>query len=140
MEQIFGPPSGESVGSPAAKQNFLDEIIALIQSDRLDARIDMEYGTLVAVEHDPRAEAQQQALDMVERFTREAHMKLLRLQAINAALEVKQPLRKKGDAEYEYASYEDGAASSFSVQPGSAGPGNRDILAGGSSASQRKGG
>jgi COP9 signalosome complex subunit 1 len=138
MEQIFGPPLGEPVGSPAARKSFLDEIIALIEDDKLDARIDMEHGTLVAVEHDARAEAQQEALDMVDRFTREAHMKLLRVQAINAALEVKQPPRKKGDAEHEYASFDDGG--SFNSQSGSANTGGREMTAGGSGISQRRGG
>lgn len=100
MEKMFGGQSAtqRGISNPAAKQDFLDEIIALIEDGRLDARIDLDRGSLEAVEHNARAEAQEAALDMVGGFVREARMKLLRLQVLNAGLEVKAPPSKKKTA------------------------------------------
>jgi hypothetical protein len=113
----------------------------LIEGGKLDARIDLEHETLVALEHDSRAEAQQEALDMVEAFTREARMKLIRLQAVNAGLEIKPLPRKKGwDTDADFTAYDDSIGGNVSVQSATAGPGGRDILAAGSGYSQRKGG
>lgn len=104
MEEMFGATvsSNEPNGAPStATQNgtantmtpFRQELIQMIQSDALAARIDVENNVLVAYEESPRAIMQQQALDTVENFIREAHIKLLRLNAINGGLEVK-PLGK----------------------------------------------
>lgn len=128
MEKTFGPPQD--------KATFLDEIEALIEDGKLDARINLEFGTLVAVEHDVRAEAQQAALDTVGGFIREARMKLIRLQVLNAGLEVKPPPKKKGWDSDQGDNYDDGGA-------GPIGAGGRDIMAGtsqGPAQSQRKGG
>lgn len=143
MEKMFSSrsDSNQSPDGPAAKTNFIDEIVALIEGGKLDARIDLEHGTLVAVEHEPRAEAQQEALNMVEAFTREARMKLIRLQAVNAGLEVKQLPRKKGwDTDTDFSSYDDNSGGNLSAQSAPIGPGNRDILGSGPAHSQRKGG
>lgn len=147
MEKMFGLPSGTNgaVDSPAVKQDFLDEIIALIEDGKLDARIDMEHGVLEAVEHNPRAEAQQAALDMVASFVREARMKLIRVQVLNAGLEVKPPPRKKAwDVDQGEAVWDDGGGpGGYQGQSGPVGPGGRDIMGSnfqGSTYSQRKGG
>ncbi|KAI1618278.1 26S proteasome regulatory subunit N7 [Exophiala viscosa] len=110
MEKMFGPPSD--------KATFLDEIESLIETGKLDARIDLEFGTLVAVEHDIRAEAQQAALDTVEGFIREARMKLIRLQVVNAGLEVKQPLKKKGWDPDQGDIYDDGGVAGSAITSG----------------------
>lgn len=165
MEKMFGSAltsNGAVNGSPAATQNFIDEIIALIEDGNLDARLDLEHGVLEALEHHPRAEAQQEALDMVSGFVREARLKLLRLQVVNAGLEVRMASRKKaweadpgGDAGWDDGNNNNnnnnnnvnvavGAAS------GPVGPGGRDIMGmgmgsvgggfAGSTSSHRKGG
>ena len=61
MEKMFGgnTMSNGAPNGPGARQNFLDEIIALIEDGRLGARIDMEHGVLDAIQHNGRAEAQQ---------------------------------------------------------------------------------
>ncbi|KIW56154.1 hypothetical protein PV05_04836 [Exophiala xenobiotica] len=118
----------KTFGSPPDKPTFLDEIEALIRDGKLDARVDLEYGTLNAVQHDPRAEAQQAALDTVERFIREARMKLIRMQVLNAGLEVKSPPKKKNwDPDQSDVNYDDGNHASSLV-----GPGGRDALGPGS--------
>lgn len=143
MEKMFSSrsDSNDPADGRTAKQEFLEEIIALIEGGKLDARIDLEHETLVALEHDPRAEAQQEALDMVEAFTREAIMKLIRLQAFNAGLEIKQLPRKKGwDTDTDFTAYDDNIGGNVSSQSATVGPGGRDVLAAGSGYSQRKGG
>jgi len=143
MAKMFGrrSDSNDPADESTAKQEFFEEIIALIEAGKLDARIDLEHETLVALEHDPRAEAQKEALDMVEAFTREARMKLIRLQAVSAGVEIKQLPRKKGwDTDAEYSAYDDSTVGNNSVQSASAAPGGRDTLAAGTGYSQRKGG
>ena len=78
---------------------------------------------------------------MVDTFVREARLKLIRLQVINAGLEVKQPSKKKGwGMEQNDAMWDEGdiAAGGFGTQTGPIGAGGRDIT--GSAFSQRKGG
>lgn len=143
MEKMFSSrsDSNPSDDGGAAKQEFLEEVIALIEGGKLDARIDLEHETLVALDHEPRAEAQQEALNMVEAFTREARMKLIGLQAISAGLEIKQLPRKKGwDTDTEFTSYDDNSGGNLSVQSAPVGLGTREILATGPGYSQRKGG
>ncbi|ETI25908.1 hypothetical protein G647_02685 [Cladophialophora carrionii CBS 160.54] len=141
MEKMFGSPTHSSgaTDEASARRVFLEEIIALIEDGRLDARIDMESGVLEAVQHNQRAEAQQSALDMVDAFVREARMKLIRLEVVNAGLEVKPPSKKKGwGMESENWDDSDVASADHSGQSGPLGPGGRDIL--GSILAARKGG
>ena len=101
MEKMFGQTSGvQGKANGTSTQWFREELISLIESGKLNARIDLETGVLVAKESNPRAEMQQEAEKMVDNFIEEARLKLIRLNAINAGLEVKAPPKKKGwDAE-----------------------------------------
>ena len=96
MENMFGQTSsaGPTTNGDSARW-FLDELIALIESGKLNARIDLETGVLVAKESNPRAEMQKEAEEMVDNFIKEARLKLIRLNAINAGLEVKAAPKKK---------------------------------------------
>jgi COP9 signalosome complex subunit 1 len=140
MEKMFAAKSSQgSANGSAASTEFLTEIATLIEDGRLDARIDMEQGVLEAVEHNPRGEAQQRALDMVDNFINEARMKLIRLQAVNAGLEIKAPSKKKGWSDAADGSWEGNDSNGgFSAHAAPMGPGGRDIL--GASLSQRRGG
>ncbi|OAP63596.1 hypothetical protein AYL99_02823 [Fonsecaea erecta] len=139
MERMFGrasPSNGASNG--ATTGGILQEIVSLIQDGRLGGRIDMERGVLETVEHDARAESQQAALDMVDAFIQEARMKLIRLQVINAGLEVRPAPKKKAwgtdQGDGKWMDEGDGAFL---------GPGGRDIMGNdleGPTSSQRKGG
>ncbi|RVX74633.1 hypothetical protein B0A52_01759 [Exophiala mesophila] len=114
MEKIFGSPAPvrAPTGNKVTQQTFIEEIISLIETGKLEALIDLEYGTLNAIERDPRAEAQEEALNMIDAFTREARLKLIRLQALTAGLEVKFPVRKQRtwDAEDDLGGYGDNAS------------------------------
>ncbi|OQV09029.1 hypothetical protein CLAIMM_13212 [Cladophialophora immunda] len=139
MERMFGRAalSNGAANGAATGPDFLSEIVSLIQQGRLGARIDMEQGVLETVQHDPRAEAQQTALDMVDAFVREARMKLIRLQVINAGLEVRPPPKKKSwGMDQGDGTWDEGDAAFL-------GPGGRDIVGNdfeGATYSQRKGG
>lgn len=96
MEQMFGNISAQSAKSAAqtsttASEAFRNELIQMIQSHALAARIDLENDVLIAHEESRRAAMQQEALDTVDGFIKEARIKLLRLNAINGGLEVKPP-------------------------------------------------
>ena len=106
MEKMFGTTgttngahngdataSASSLSTGSASTPFRAELIRMIESNALQARIDLENNVLIAYEESPRALMQQQALDTVDNFIREARIKLLRLNAINGDLEVK-PLAK----------------------------------------------
>lgn len=96
MEKMFGNPSTNASGSSATiSPQFRDELVELIQAKLLPARINTEDQTLVANRTDVRAETQKEALETVDKFIREAHLKLLRLNVINAGLEVKPPPKDK---------------------------------------------
>ncbi|RMZ76167.1 hypothetical protein DV738_g5107, partial [Chaetothyriales sp. CBS 135597] len=79
---------GNDQAAAASSQAFRDELISLIQSGELDARIDLESNTLIAKTTDQRAEMQKTALETVDRFIQDAHLKLIRLNVLNAGLEV----------------------------------------------------
>ena len=75
-------------------------MIDLIESGKLDARIDLEHNVLIAKESGTRAEIQKHTIDILDSFIREARMKIIRQNAVNAGLEVKAPPKKgKGWAE-----------------------------------------
>ncbi|RMZ81174.1 hypothetical protein DV737_g2651, partial [Chaetothyriales sp. CBS 132003] len=84
-----GPASSGNGSSDTAtsSQAFRDELIGLIQSGQLDARIDLESNTLIAKTIDQRADMQKTALETVDRFIQDAHLKLIRLNVLNAGLE-----------------------------------------------------
>lgn len=99
MEQMFGPPVKDASSDPAVPAtSFRDELVSLIAEGRLNARIDLEQGVLVAKETNMRAHVQKEALDTVDAFVREARLKLLRLNVINGGLEVRAPPKKKEGA------------------------------------------
>ncbi|KAK5071085.1 hypothetical protein LTS08_000281 [Lithohypha guttulata] len=98
MEKMFGTSSTSTTNGQQSSTGtitpFVQELIQMIESDALQARIDLERMVLIAYEESPRAVMQQQALDTVDNFINEARIKLLRLNAINGGLEVKQAQNK----------------------------------------------
>lgn len=98
MEKMFGTTSTSTTNGQQSSTGtitpFVQELIQMIESDALQARIDLERMVLIAYEESPRAVMQQQALDTVDDFINEARIKLLRLNAINGGLEVKQAQNK----------------------------------------------
>lgn len=101
MEKLFGTTQSDSSNGQASSATatitpFRAELIQMIQSKALAARIDLENNVLIAYEESPRALMQQHAIETVDDFIREAQIKLLRLNAINAGLEVKPPPKAGG--------------------------------------------
>jgi COP9 signalosome complex subunit 1 len=99
MTQTFGTtatphqihPASQSNGNSTQPQPIEEELISLIEKGLLNAKIDLEARVLVAKESNVRADVHAEAQDMVKAYIREAHMRLLRMNAINAGLEIKAP-------------------------------------------------
>ncbi|KAI9367470.1 CSN complex subunit 1 [Aspergillus egyptiacus] len=72
-----------------ANSVFVQELIGLIQDGTLDARIDLEKRVLVSSQGDKRLEVQEAALDSLENYIKEAHLRLLRANIVRAGLEVR---------------------------------------------------
>ncbi len=95
--QYFAPFSHVTLDSMArtfarkdrSDQPIEDELVPLIASGTLKAKIDLEHRVLVADEVDLRAEVHREALESVKRFKKEAHLKLMRMEFINAGMEIK---------------------------------------------------
>ena len=103
MEKMFavnpavitnGTANGNS-GTTAASLALREELIAMIQAGKLDARIDLESNTLVANTTEPRADMQRAALETTDRFIQEAQLKLIRINATQAGLEIKTEKKKQ---------------------------------------------
>ncbi|OKL56876.1 COP9 signalosome complex subunit 1 [Talaromyces atroroseus] len=92
MAKVFAP---EVVGGIAAPTDisspFVQELIRLIENGTLDARIDLEKGLLVSKHTDPRRDVIKEALESVQEYVNEAHLRLIRTNIINAGLEVRAP-------------------------------------------------
>ncbi|MCJ1243103.1 hypothetical protein MMC30_000300 [Trapelia coarctata] len=71
-------------------------LVEMIGIGSLDARIDLEYRLLVARQVDARSELHRDALEIAEDYERTAHLRLLRMETINAGLEVKSPKSQDG--------------------------------------------
>ena len=99
MAQTFGttasshPQSTQSNGSTihTPSHSIEDELISLIERGTLNAKIDLEARVLVARESHFRADVHNEAQDMVKSYIREARLRLLRMNAIHAGLEIKAP-------------------------------------------------
>ncbi|KAL4784701.1 26S proteasome subunit RPN7-domain-containing protein [Aspergillus varians] len=91
MAKIFllGTPTDES-NQTDSNSGFVQELIGLIQDGTLDSRIDLENRVLVSSQGDKRLEVQEAALDSLDEYVREAHLRLLRSNTIRAGLEVRQ--------------------------------------------------
>ncbi|RDW81710.1 COP9 signalosome complex subunit 1 [Aspergillus mulundensis] len=90
MAKIFvlGTPTKQSHQDDSTSA-FVQELIGLIQDGTLDARIDLEKHVLVSSQGDKRVEVQEAALESLDNYVREAHLRLLRSNIIRAGLEVR---------------------------------------------------
>lgn len=66
-------------------------LVNMIGSGTLDARIDLENRVLLARQVDDRQEVHAEALSMAKEYERTLQLRLLRMEIINAGLEVKNP-------------------------------------------------
>lgn len=102
MEKVFGeaaiknPTNRPTInGATHLSHDLLQELIALIENQKLDARLDMEKSLLVANKPDPRAETYKDVEATLDKFTKDAYLKLMRVSMLNAGLETKAPPSKK---------------------------------------------
>jgi COP9 signalosome complex subunit 1 len=103
--QYFAPFSRVTLESMArtfatatSDQSIEDEVVQLISAGTLKAKIDLEHRVLIADEVDLRAEVHRETLESVKRFKKEAHLKLMRMEFLNAGMEIKAPPRQGGGA------------------------------------------
>ena len=83
--------SALSVAFNTDEQTIEHEVTSMIKRGNLDARIDLVDRVLLAKTVDPRSQVHEEALSMAKDYERTAHLRLLRMEIINAGLEVKAP-------------------------------------------------
>ena len=71
------------------EQSIESELIDMIERNSLDARIDLEHRILVARQIDHRERVHAEALATAKDYERTAHLRILRMEILNAGLEVK---------------------------------------------------
>ena len=99
MAKVFAPAAVAGEPLPTnANSSFVKELIRLIEDGTLDGRIDLEKMVLVSNQIDLRTEVQAAALESLESYTREAHLRLLRTNIIRAGLEVRPPADQNAGA------------------------------------------
>ena len=97
--QYFVPFSAVTFSSLATSFNTDEDTIVktlaeLIKTDALPARLDIEKGLLVANKADARTDMYEQTMATAKDYERTLHLRLLRMEIVNAGLEVKSPLQK----------------------------------------------
>jgi COP9 signalosome complex subunit 1 len=97
MAKTFAPTVvGGSADPTDVNSPFVQELIRLIEDGTLDARIDLEKRLIVSKQTDLRADVQKEALESVQDYVREAHLRLLRANILQAGLEVRPPPAAEG--------------------------------------------
>jgi COP9 signalosome complex subunit 1 len=90
MAKVFAPKVVGGVASPTEIGSpFVQELIKLIENGTLDARIDLEKGLLVSKQTDLRKDVIREALESVEDYVNEAHLRLIRTNLVNAGIEIR---------------------------------------------------
>lgn len=101
IQQYFIPFSRVTFNALAASFNTDEttiehELTSMIKRRSLDARIDLVDRVLVANTVDERRKVHEQALAMAEEYARTAHLRILRMEILNAGLEIKTPKGQTG--------------------------------------------
>ena len=96
IQQYFIPFSCVTLSALAAAFNTDEstietELTCLIKQGTLDARIDLVDRVLLANTVDERTKVHEEALAMAKDYERTAHLRILRMEIINAGLEVRAP-------------------------------------------------
>lgn len=99
MAKIFAPSIVGGTAKPTDSESpFVQELIKLIEDGTLNARIDLEKGVIVSKQRDLRADVHNAAIESVQKFVDDAHLRILRANIINAGLEVRPaPSDKKAE-------------------------------------------
>ena len=101
IQQYFIPFSCVTLSALATafntnEEKIENELSTLIKRGSLDGRIDLVGRVLLANTVDERIKVQEEALSMAKTYENTAHLRLLRIQTLNAKLEVKAPKEKTG--------------------------------------------
>lgn len=99
IQQYFIPFSCVTISAVATafdtnEEKIEHELKTLIKRGNLDGRIDLVDRVLLANTVDERIKVQEEALSMAKTYENTAHLRLLRIQAVNSKLEVKAPKEK----------------------------------------------
>jgi len=102
MAKIFAPSVLGGTAKPTDTASpFVQELIKLIEDGTLNARIDLEKGVIVSKQRDLRNYVHNVAVESVQKFVDDAHLRILRANIINAGLEVRPgPNDKKADKKF----------------------------------------
>ena len=97
--QYFIPFSHVTLSAMAAafatdETTIENELISMIKRDQLDARIDLVDRVLLARKPNPRNQVHTEALAMAREYERTAHLRILRMEMLNAGLEVHKGKKK----------------------------------------------
>ena len=74
-----------------------NELTSMIKKEQLDARIDLVDRVLLARKPNPRSKVHADALAMARQYERTAHLRILRMEVLNAGLEVHKGKKKNQD-------------------------------------------
>ncbi len=102
MVQYFIPFSCVTLDAMASafgmtEHSIEDELVDMIERGNLEARIDTQNKVLTAKQTNARSAVHRDALDMAKKYEKTAHVRLLRMNIINAGLEVKAPRNQGRD-------------------------------------------
>lgn len=102
IRQYFIPFSHATFSSMAAafatdEATIETELTSMIKKDQLDARIDLVDRVLLARKQNPRNKVHADALAMAKEYERTAHLRILRMEILNAGLEVHKGKKKDRD-------------------------------------------
>jgi COP9 signalosome complex subunit 1 len=97
MAKTFAPAVVGGTADPKDFNSpFVQELIRLIEDGTLEARIDLEKGVIVSKQKDLRTDVHNEALESVEEYVRDAHLRLLRANILHAGLEVRSASATEG--------------------------------------------
>lgn len=102
IHQYFIPFSHVTLSAMAAafatdETTIETELTSMVKKDQLDARIDLVDRVLRARRPNPRNEVLAEALAMAREYERTAHLRILRMEILNAGLEVHKGKKKNQD-------------------------------------------
>lgn len=97
MAKTFAPSVAGNANPADLNSPFVQELIRLIEDGTLDARIDLEKGVMVSKQTDLRMDVHQAALESIQEYVREAHLRLLRANILHAGLEVRPLAAQAGE-------------------------------------------
>ncbi|KAL8660967.1 MAG: hypothetical protein Q9202_006037 [Teloschistes flavicans] len=106
IQQYFIPFSCVAFSALAAafdtdEQNIERELTSMVKRGNLDARVDLVDRVLLAKKVDARNRVHEEALDMAKEYERMAHLRILRMEMLNASIEVVEKAKIGGNTGFD---------------------------------------